>query len=67
LHNYAFNAETFKKDIAAIYERIVAEKEAMQQAYDSETDHSRKRRAQYDWLDKIDGMLAETEPFAAYP
>ena len=67
LHKYEFNAETFKKDIATIYEKIVAEKEAMQQAYDSETDHSRRRRAQYDWLDKIDVMLAETEPFAAYP
>lgn len=67
LYNYEFNAETFKKDIATIYEKIVAEKEAMQQAYDSETDHSRKRRAQYDWLDKIDVMLAETEPFAVYP
>jgi hypothetical protein len=67
LHNYEFNPETFKKDIAAIYEKIVAEKEAMQQAYDTETDHSRKRRAQYDWLEKIDIMLAETEPFAVYP
>jgi hypothetical protein len=67
LYHYEFNPETFKKDIAAIYERIVNEKEAMQEAYDGETDHSRKKRMQYDWLEKIDLMLAETEPFAAYP
>lgn len=67
LYHYTFNAETFKKDIAAIYEKVVAEKEAMQEAYDSETDHSRRRSAQYEWLERIDGMLAETEPFSAYP
>lgn len=67
LYDYEFNSKTFKKDIAAIYERIVKEKEAMQKAYDGETDHSRRRRIQYDWLEKIDVMLAETEMFASYP
>ena len=67
LYYYAFNAATFKKDIAAIYEEVVASKEAMQTAYDKETDHSRKRGAQYEWLEKIDQLLAETEPFAQYP
>ena len=67
LYHYEFNAQTFKKDIAAIYDRIVKEKEAMQEAYDGETDHSRRKRAQYEWLEKIDTLLAETEPFAVYP
>jgi hypothetical protein len=67
LYNYEFKPETFKKDIAAIYEGIVKEKEAMQEAYDGETDHSRRKRTQFDWLEKIDSLLAETEPFAAYP
>ena len=67
LYHYEYNPDSFKKDIAAIYERIVKEKEGMQGAYDSETDHSRKKRLQYDWLEKIDSLLAETEPFAAYP
>ena len=67
LYNYELNSATFKKDIAAIYDRIVKEKEAMQEAYDSETDHSRKRRLQYEWLDKIDGMLAQTELYSSYP
>ena len=67
LYHYEFNPQTFKKDIAAIYDRIVKEKETMQEAYDSETDHSRRKRLQYEWLEKIDTMLAETEPFAVYP
>ncbi len=67
LYNYQFNPETFKKDIAAIYERIVKEKEDMQEAYDSETDHSRRKRLQYDWFEKIDSLMADTEAFAAYP
>ena len=67
LYHYTFNPETFKKDITSIYEKIVAEKEAMQEAYDKETDHSRRRGAQYEWLERIDQLLAETEPFAAYP
>lgn len=67
LYHYEFNPVTFKKDINIIYDRIVKEKEAMQEAYDGQTDHSRKRRVQYDWLEKIDSMLAETEIFANYP
>lgn len=67
LYNYEFNPDTFKKDIASIYEKIVAQKEEMQQAYDRETDHSRRKITQNNWLEKIDSMLWDTEPFAAYP
>lgn len=67
LYNYQFNPDTFKKDIAEIYQRIVKEKEAMQDAYDGETDHSRRKAIQYRWLEKIDAMLQETEMFAVYP
>lgn len=67
LHNYQLKPETFKKDIAVLYEQIVKEKEQMQEAYDRETDHSRRRKEQYEWLNRIDLMLSETEAFAAYP
>jgi hypothetical protein len=67
LYHYEFNPDTFKKEIAAIYERIVDEKEAMQEAYDKETDHSRRKKLQSDWLDRIDTLLTDTEPFSAYP
>lgn len=67
LQEYRVNPETFKKDIAAIYERIVKEKEEMQEAYDSQTDHSRRRRVQWEWLLQIEDLLAETAHFAVYP
>jgi len=67
LQNYQFNKRTFKKDIAQIYQSIVGEKEEYQKTYDAETDHSRNRKVQYDWLEKIDSLLEETQPFANYP
>jgi predicted secreted Zn-dependent protease len=67
LQDYTFNRKTYRQDINAIYTAIVREKEAMQATYDGESDHSRHRRLQYDWLDKIDQLLAETEPWANYP
>lgn len=67
LQNYEFNKRTFKKDINGIYQSIVKQKEEYQKSYDEETDHSRKRSVQYDWLEKIDSLLAETEAFANYP
>ena len=67
LQNYQFNKKTFKKDIGQIYQAIVSQKEDYQRTYDSETDHSRNRKVQYDWLEKIDSLLAETQPFSSYP
>jgi hypothetical protein len=67
LQNYEFNKKTFKKDIGEIYQSIVKQKEEYQKNYDDETDHSRKRKLQYEWLDKIDQLLTETEAFATYP
>ena len=59
--------KTFKKDIGDIYQSIVEQKEEFQRMYDRETDHSRRKRAQYDWLEKIQGLLDETEVFSTYP
>jgi hypothetical protein len=67
LQNYQFNKRTFKKDIGQIYQGIVSEKEEYQKTYDAETDHSRNRKVQYDWLEKIDSLLAETQPYSNYP
>lgn len=67
LYNYEINPSTVKADVASIYNQIVKEKEEMQRAYDKNTDHSRKRGKQVDWLDRIDQILLETEMFAAYP
>ncbi len=67
MQQYQFNRKTFKKDINQIYQEIVKQKEQMQAQYDGETDHSRKRKIQYDWFEKIDQLLEETAPFAQYP
>lgn len=67
LYNYELNPETFKADIAAIYNRIVKEKEDMQEEYDGTTDHSRRKGLQMEWLQKIDRLLNNTEIFSNYP
>jgi hypothetical protein len=67
LYNYELNPKTVKADIGAIYTRIVNEKEQMQHSYDGQSDHSRKRIRQAEWLEKIEQMLADTEAFATYP
>jgi hypothetical protein len=67
LLNYQFNRKTYQKDINQIYQQIVAFKEGLQHVYDKQTDHSRNKRVQVEWLDRIDTLLVETESFAAYP
>ena len=67
LQNYKFNKRSFKKDIGEIYQSIVSQKEEMQKAYDGETDHSRNRKLQYEWLEKIQGLLNETAGYSNYP
>lgn len=67
LQNYQFNKKTFKKDISQIYQAIVSQKEEYQKTYDSETDHSRNRKVQYDWLERIESLLTETQPYSSYP
>ena len=62
-----FNRRTYRQDVNAIYNHIVKEKEAFQEAYDSQTDHSRNKRLQQQWLETIDGILLQTEQFADYP
>ena len=44
LQEYKFNRRHYKSDVGKIYERIVKEKEAFQEAYDGETDHSREKK-----------------------
>ncbi len=67
LQSYEINRLTFKQDITRIYNEAVKSKEAMQEAYDSETNHSRNRQKQYEWLDYIDKLLVQTEHLEFYP
>lgn len=67
LQDFIFNSNNFTSGINSIYQRIVDEKEAFQQAYDRETDHSRKKPEQLLWLLKIQTILEDTEIYADYP
>lgn len=67
LSEYEFNKRTFKLDVSTIYNRIVKEKENLQFAYDGQSDHSRNKAFQLEWLDRIDKLLEETAPYAEYP
>lgn len=67
LQGYKFNRRTFRQDVNEIYDRVVKEKEAFQLMYDGQTDHSRNKKVQQEWLDKIQQLLTETEPYSDYP
>jgi uncharacterized protein DUF922 len=67
LQNYQFNRKSFKRDINQIYQSVVKQKEEFQEMYDGDTDHSRNRKIQYEWLDRIDKMLGETDIYSNYP
>jgi hypothetical protein len=66
LNDYAFNKRTYQQDLKKIYERVMNEKEATQNLYDAETNHSINRKKQAEWLLKIDAMLIEYSDFADY-
>lgn len=67
LLNYKVNKNTFKTDIDSIYQSIVKQKEAFQNEYDDETDHSRKKAIQLQWLVKIKELLDDSAPYDNYP
>jgi len=66
MSQYRFNQTTYKTDLKTIYDTITKEKEAFQDRYDSETDHSRKKDEQLEWLKKIEKMLAELSAYRGY-
>lgn len=63
---YQFNRNTFQKDLDAIYQKIVGDKEAFQQLYDDETNHSRNKAKQEEWLILIKKKLNELKDYTAY-
>lgn len=59
LRNYRFNAATVADDVNAIYQQTIREHRAMQEAYDRETDHSRRDDKQREWREMVGEMLGE--------
>ena len=66
VNEYQFNKSSFQKDLDAIYKSVVAEKEKFQQQYDDETDYSRIKTKQEEWLKKIEAELSQNRSWAGY-
>ena len=66
MSEYTFNRNTYKTDLKEIYEGITKDKEAFQDLYDKETDHSRKKEQQLEWLKKIEKLLNDLSAYQAY-
>jgi hypothetical protein len=66
INEYQFNKGSFQKDLDAIYKSVVAEKEEFQQQYDDETDYSRIKVKQEEWLKKIESELKQNKSWAGY-
>jgi len=63
---YKFDRNNYKNDLRKIYDEVLVEKEAMQNQYDVETNHSIEKQKQTEWLQRIKAMLKETEPYKNY-
>jgi len=66
MREYKFDKNTFKEDLKTMYQSIALEKDAFQNQYDEETNHSIKREKQVDWLKKISDQLHELAEFSDY-
>ena len=65
-NEYQFNKNSFQRDLDAIYKSVVVEKEKFQQQYDDETDYSRIKTKQEEWLKKIEAELNQYRSWAIY-
>ncbi|MBC8032596.1 MAG: DUF922 domain-containing protein [Chitinophagaceae bacterium] len=54
------------KELGAVYSRVMTELSQMQADYDQETDHSRVKAKQEEWLVKISKELASLEAYSRY-
>lgn len=66
MSEYTFNKKTFQYELNKIYQDILDEKEAMQNDYDRQTNHSINKEKQTEWKKKIEKMLDQYKDFAGY-
>ena len=66
LKAYRFNKTTYQSDLNAIYNKVMNERQEMQDQYDRETNHSINRVAQAAWKKKIARLLDDLRAFANY-
>jgi len=66
LMEYKFNPKSYRDDVTRIYRRLMDEKEQYQDKYDRDTDFSRNREKQAEWLEMIKEELEQTDEFANF-
>jgi hypothetical protein len=66
IKEYKFNPRKYQDDLGKIYKKVMDEKEEFQNKYDLETDYSRNKEKQAEWLKKIEEDLEEMDGFASY-
>lgn len=66
MSEYVFNKNTFKDDLRKLYLSLTTEKDAFQNQYDDETNHSINTVKQTEWLKRIDDLLQELKAFSNY-
>ena len=66
LREYKFNPHKYQDDVGKIYKKLMDEKEVYQNKYDKETDFSRNKDKQVEWLEKIKDELDELDEYANY-
>lgn len=66
LSEYKFKKRSFQNDIQKIYNKIMDEKEIYQNKYDNQTDFSRNKKQQAEWLETINEELEKTSAYAGY-
>jgi len=66
LKTYKFNPHKYQDDVSKIYKKLMDEKEEYQNKYDKETDFSRNKELQAEWLQKIRDALDDLDEYANY-
>lgn len=66
MHNYRFDTDTYEEDLDMIFDSILKESKEMQERYDYETDFSRDREQQKNWIVKIEKALKDLNRFSDY-
>ena len=66
LLEYKFNSATVSKDLNKIYEKVMKEHVAAQDAYDQQTNHSLDSANQKIWNGKIADILVHYKDYADY-
>ena len=66
IKQYKFDPRKYQEDLGKIYKKVMDEKEEYQNKYDIETDYSRNKEKQAEWLKKIDEELEYLDGFANY-